>query len=169
MKPRRRGPGSKFSCRLHAQAGVAELKPHKRLRVRHQIQRLHAQAGVAELKPHPVTAGIQTPPASPRASRRGRIEAVMPSIALVITSRLHAQAGVAELKRECTHRLHSKRDTSPRASRRGRIEAGFLFSCSKINARLHAQAGVAELKPKSHAVNFSPSVAVSTCKQAWPN
>ena len=132
--------------RLHAQAGVAEFKHSTVALAFHSSLRLHAQAGVAELKRSlslTKTGGINR---SPRASRRGRIEAVPPC--------------------RCTASF----DPSPRASRRGRIEASSEIHTHGVHAnRLHAQAGVAELKRRPVSEDDRHTYVVSTRKQAWPN
>ena len=62
------------SIRLHAQAGVAELKSGVDVESSAYIEGLHAQAGVAELKSEGISCNQSGNDWSPRASRRGRIE-----------------------------------------------------------------------------------------------
>ena len=89
-----------FHSGLHAQAGVAELKPATLRTIGLGRSCLHAQAGVAELKLYILRVARVEIFASPRASRRGRIEAVLFGVLVdQLDIGLHAQAGVAELKR----------------------------------------------------------------------
>ena len=115
--------GRRCGSRLHAQAGVAELKRAARSDRLGSPAGLHAQAGVAELKPRLFRNAKSAALRSPRASRRGRIEASSALISSSCSSGLHAQAGVAELKRRFLFAESILLEMSPRASRRGRIEA----------------------------------------------